>query len=373
MSNRFLDLAAPAIRGLHPYQPGKPIAELEREFGVSDIVKLASNENPLGAAPRALAAIAAAATELARYPDANGFELKRALAARHGVGPECITLGNGSNDVLVLLAESFLGPGLEAVYSRHAFAVYSLVVQATGATHRVAAALPASHAQPHGHDLGAMAELVGPATRMVFIANPNNPTGTWLDAAELERFIASLPAHVVVVVDEAYFEYVGEPGYPDTSAWLGRYPNLVVTRTFSKAYGLAGLRIGYGVSSPELAELLNRLRQPFNTSSLAQAAALAALDDTVHLERSIELNARELVRVGAACRGLGLGVSPSVGNFLLVDMHAEAQPLFTALLREAVIVRPVANYDLPTHLRISIGTKAENDRLIAALARVLGQ
>ena len=372
MSNRFLKLAAPGIRGLQPYQPGKPVAELEREYGVTDIVKLASNENPLGPAPRALAAISAAAAGLARYPDANGFELKRVLAARHGVGPECVTLGNGSNDVLVLLAESFLGPGLEAVYSRHAFAVYALAVQATGATHRVAAALPAGHAQPYGHDLEAMGALVGPATRMVFIANPNNPTGTWLDAAALESFIAALPEQVIVVVDEAYFEYVREPGYPDASSWLSRFPNLVVTRTFSKAYGLAGLRIGYGVSSAELAELLNRLRQPFNTNSLAQLAAVAALGDTAHLERSVELNARELARVGEACRGLGLGVIPSVGNFLLVDMRAEAQPLYAALLRAGVIVRPVANYDLPRHLRISIGTAAENDRLIAALTKVIG-
>jgi histidinol-phosphate aminotransferase len=373
MSNMFLDLAAPGIRGLKPYQPGKPIAELEREYGVTDIVKLASNENPLGPAPRALAAIAAAAGDLGRYPDANSFELKEALAARHGVGAECVTLGNGSNDVLVLLAESFLGPGLEAVYSRHAFAVYALAVQATGAAHRVAAALPADAAQPFGHDLDAMAALVGPQTRMVFVANPNNPTGTWLEAKALERFIAALPRQVIVVVDEAYFEYVRQPDYPDASGWLERFPNLVVTRTFSKAYGLAGLRIGYGLSSPAVADILNRIRQPFNTSSLAQVAALAALQDTDHLARSVELNTAELERVAAACRQLGVAVNPSVGNFLLVDMGTPAQPLFDALLREGVIVRPVANYGLPEHLRISIGTPAENDQLIAALGKVLAR
>ena len=373
MTNKFLDLAAPGIRGLRPYQPGKPIAELERELGVTDIVKLASNENPLGPAPRALAAIAAAAGDLARYPDANGFELKRVLAARHGVRTECITLGNGSNDLLVLLAEAFLGPGLQAVYARHAFAVYALVVQATGAEHRVADALPAEHPEhPFGHDLDAMAALVGPDTRLVFIANPNNPTGTWLDAEALERFVAALPGHVVVVVDEAYFEYVREPGYPDATRWLDRYPHLVVTRTFSKAYGLAGLRVGYAVSSPAIADILNRIRQPFNTSSLAQAAALAALEDEAHLKRSIELNAAERDRVGAACAALGLGVAPSVGNFLLVDLRRDAQPVFEALLRKGVIVRPVANYGLPDHLRISIGTVAENDRLVAALREVVG-
>lgn len=373
MTNRFLDIATPGIRGLKPYQPGKPIAELEREYGVTGIVKLASNENPLGPAPRALEAIAAAAGDLARYPDANGFELKRALAARHGVASDCITLGNGSNDVLVLLAESFVGPGLEAVYSRHAFAVYALAVQATGAAHRVAAPLSADAAQPFGHDLDAMAALVGPDTRLVFVANPNNPTGTWLEAGALEQFVAGLPSHVVVVVDEAYFEYVSEPAYPDTSSWVARYPNVVVTRTFSKAFGLAGLRIGYAISSPEVADILNRLRQPFNTSSLAQAAALAALGDDAHLARSVALNAAEMKRVGAACSALGLGVVPSVGNFVLVDMKTEALPVYEALLRSGVIVRPVENYGFPNHLRISIGTRDENDKLMAALSRVLGQ
>lgn len=372
MTQRFIDLAAPGISGLQPYQPGKPIAELEREYGVSDIVKLASNENPLGPSPRVAAAIASVGAELARYPDANGFELKRALASRHGVGSECITLGNGSNDVLVLLAECFLAPGRSAVYSRYAFAVYPLAVQATGATHRVADALPPDSPQPLGHDLEAMAALVGPDTRLVFIANPNNPTGTWLPAGVLERFIAALPPEVVVVVDEAYFEYVDAPDYPDASRWLERHPNLVVTRTFSKAYGLAGLRLGYALSSSEIAELLNRVRQPFNTSVVAQAAALAALGDETHLARAVELNARERARVAAGCGALGLEVVPSVGNFLLVDMGREAMPLFEALLREGVIVRPVGNYGLPRHLRISIGLPAENDRLLAALGRVLG-
>lgn len=370
MTEKFLDLAVPGIRGLQPYQAGKPISELEREYGVSDIIKLASNENPLGPGMRALDAIAAAAGDLARYPDANGFELKAALAQRHSVVPECITLGNGSNDVLVLLAESFLAPGREAVYSRYAFAVYALAVQATGATHRVAEAHPEGNTQVLGHDLDAMAACIGPQTHMVFIANPNNPTGTWLDAETLKAFIARLPPEVVVVVDEAYAEYVREPDYPDATRWLTRYPNLVVTRTFSKAFGLAGLRIGYAVSSPEIADILNRIRQPFNCNSLAQAAALAALDDAEHLARSVALNNTELERVSVACMELGFDVVPSVGNFLLVGMGREAQPVFEALLREGVIVRPVANYGLPEHLRISIGTPTENDRLIRALEKV---
>lgn len=372
MSNKFLDLAVPGVQGLQPYQPGKPIAELEREYGVKDIVKLASNENPLGPSPAVAEALAAAVPELARYPDANGFELKAALSRRHGVAPECITLGNGSNDVLVLLAESFLAPGLEAVYSRYAFAVYPLAVQATGADHRVAEALPATHPdQPLGHDLAAMAEQVGPRTRLVFIANPNNPTGSWVDAAALEHFLTGLPGHVIAVVDEAYFEYVREPGYPDASQWLDRFPNLVVTRTFSKAFGLAGLRLGYALSDPGVADVLNRVRQPFNTSLAGQVAALAALDDHEHLEAGVTLNNRERRRVATACEALGLTVVPSVGNFILVDVGAPAGPLFEALLRQGVIVRPVGNYGLPNHLRISIGTEAENDRLLAVLPGVL--
>ena len=372
MSNKFLDLAVPGVQGLHPYQPGKPIAELEREYGVSDIVKLASNENPLGPSPAVAAALAASAADLARYPDANGYELKVALAARHDLPAECITLGNGSNDVLVLLAESFLAPGLEAVYSRYAFAVYALAVQAAGAEHRVADALPASHpSQPLGHDLAAMAGLIGPRTRVVFIANPNNPTGTWLDADGLEHFLSGLPAHVVAVVDEAYFEYVSEPGYPDTSRWLERFPNLVVTRTFSKAYGLAGLRIGYALSHPDIADVLNRVRQPFNTSLAAQVGALAALEDEEHLERAVLLNNSERERLAAGHAGLGLETLPSVGNFVLADMGSAAAPMFEALLRRGVIVRPVGNYGLPNHLRISIGTQPENDRFLAALAEVV--
>lgn len=371
MTHAFLDLAVAGVRGLKPYLPGKPVSELEREYGVTGIVKLASNENPMGPAPAVLEAIAREALDVTRYPDSAAFELRRAIAGLHGLPPECVTLGNGSNDVLVLLAEAFLEPGLEAVYSEYAFAVYPIAVQATGATARVAPALGWDHGQPLGHDLAAMADRVGRQTRLVFIANPNNPTGTWVTADALEAFLAGVSADTLVVVDEAYSDYVEEGAYPDCSQWLDRYPNLVVTRTFSKAYGLAGLRLGYSLSNPEIAGLLNRVRQPFNVNSIAQAAGLAALQERDYLRRSVETNNRERDRLAAALDGYGLRYVPSVGNFLLADFGAPAAPLYEALLRLAVIVRPVANYGLPDCLRISIGTPEENARFIAALGQVL--
>ncbi|MBT8116499.1 MAG: aminotransferase class I/II-fold pyridoxal phosphate-dependent enzyme, partial [Gammaproteobacteria bacterium] len=256
--NPFLELAAPGVRALQPYQPGKPVEELEREFGIRDAIKLASNENPFGPSPLAVAAANAVIPTMTRYPEGSGHRLVARLARRHGVAPECITLGNGSNDVLDLVARVFLTPAHEAVYSQHAFAVYPISVQATGARAQVAPAHDGSRGPAYGHNLEAMHDRVGPDTRVVFIANPNNPTGGWLTTDALENFIAALPAHVMVVVDEAYFEYVGEPAYPDTTQWLGRFPNLIVTRTFSKAYGLAGLRVGYALSHPDVAGLLNR-------------------------------------------------------------------------------------------------------------------
>ncbi|MDX1380605.1 MAG: aminotransferase class I/II-fold pyridoxal phosphate-dependent enzyme, partial [Xanthomonadales bacterium] len=291
------ELAAPGVRSLHPYQPGKPISELEREYGVSDIVKLASNENPLGPSPAALEALAREVDELALYPDGSGYLLRQRLAERHGVAPGAITLGNGSNDVLVLLAEAFLTPGDEAVYSQYCFAVYPIAVQAAGAKGVPAAARPADGDQPLGHDLDAMRAAVGERTRLVFIANPNNPTGTWLEAGPLRAFLEDLPDHAIAVVDEAYHEYAVPLGLPDVSTWLDDFPNLVVTRTFSKAYGLAGLRVGYSLSSPAIADLLNRVRQPFNVNSLAQAGAAAALDDDAFIARSVAVNAEGLERL----------------------------------------------------------------------------
>ena len=371
MSNPYLEVAVPGVRGLKPYQPGKPISELEREYGVTGIIKLASNENPLGPGPKAVAAMEAAAGELARYPDANGFELKRAIGARHGVPVDRITLGNGSNDVLVLLAEAFLQPGAEAVFSEYAFAVYPIATQAAGAVARVAPPNPWDHDQPLGHDLDAMAARINERTRIVFIANPNNPTGTWLEAEALGAFIAAVPKDVLVVVDEAYAEYQEEPGYPDCTRWLDRYPNLVVTRTFSKAFGLAGLRIGYALSHPGVADILNRIRQPFNVSLPAQAAAVAALGDNEHLASSIRTNNVELARVTGEIERMGLRFVPSVCNFLLVDFGRDAGPVYEALLRRSVIVRPVGNYGLGDCLRISIGTPDENTCLVDALGAVL--
>ena len=362
----FLALATPGVRGLQPYQPGKPLSELEREYGIRDAVKLASNENPLGPSPKVLAAARDALADMARYPDGNGFDLRQALARRHGLSNANITLGNGSNDVLELVARGFLGPALAAVYSEHAFAVYPIVTQAIGAQHRVAPA------RDYGHDLAAMAARVDERTRVLFIANPHNPTGTWLRAAELEAFLRELPPRIIVVLDEAYAEYVEAADYPDTTAWIERFPNLVVTRTFSKAFGLAGLRVGYAVSDPQVADVLNRVRQPFNVNLAAQAAALAALDDRDYLERSVRANREGMVQMKAGLDELGIGYIPSAGNFLAVDLGRPAAPVYEGLLREGVIVRPVANYGMPNHLRITIGAERENARCLVALAKVLG-
>ena len=369
----FYDLAAPGVRGLTPYAPGKPIAELEREYGVSDIIKLASNENPLGPSPQALEAARTALADIALYPDGAGFELKAALARKHAVAANCITLGNGSSEVLDLVARTFLTPGSESVYDEHSFAMYPIVTQAAGAAGRVAKAHDGTHGPRYGHDLAALRAAVNANTRVVIIANPNNPTGTWLPSTQLEAFIRDLPEQVIVVVDEAYFEYVEEPDYPDTTRWLAHYPNLIVTRTFSKAYALAGLRAGYALSHPAVADLLNRVRQPFNLNSVAQAAARAALDDTAHLAAAVRVNREGMRQLTDACAELGLDYIPSVGNFICIDVGRPGATVYEGLLRAGVIVRPVANYGLPNHLRVTIGTTVQNERFLAALARVLGK
>jgi histidinol-phosphate aminotransferase len=367
----MLRLAAPGIRDLHPYQPGKPISELEREYGVSDIVKLASNENPLGASPAALRAMQAEMQDLALYPDGGGYALKQVLAKRHGITADRITLGNGSNDVLVLLAEAFLTPGLEAVYSQYCFAVYPIAVQAVGAGARLAPAHGGSAAQPLGHDLQAMQALLGPTTRMVFIANPNNPTGTWLLESELRAFLQAVPENVLVVVDEAYHEYARDRGVPDATLWLDEFPNLVVTRTFSKAFGLAGIRVGYALSSPQVSDILNRIRPPFNVNSLALAGAAAALGDTDFIERSVASNREGVRDLSRSLQELGLRTNPSAANFVLVDLGQASEPAYRFLLGRGIIVRPVSNYGLPTHLRITVGTASQNRLVIAALAAFL--
>jgi histidinol-phosphate aminotransferase len=371
MRMHYDELAVPGVRALQPYQPGMPIAELERRYGIRNAIKLASNENPLGPGNLALAAARQALADCARYPEGSGYLLCARLATRHGVASDAITLGNGSNDVLDMIARVFLGPGVEAVFSQHAFAVYPIAVQAVGATARIAPAHDGSRGPAFGHDLAAMRSLVGTDTRVVFIANPNNPTGTWLGEKELHDFVTGLPDHVMVVIDEAYFEYVTAAEYPDTTRWLADCPNLIVTRTFSKAYGLAGLRAGYAVSSPEVAQLLNRVRQPFNVNSIAQAAALAALDDVAHLESSISLNQIGIGQLLSGFKRLNLSYIDSVGNFVVFETRGPAAECYEQLLKQGVIVRPIANYGMPNHLRVTVGLPEENARFLSALEKVL--
>lgn len=373
MSNRFEILAAPGIRELTPYVPGKPPEELERELGISGSIKLASNENPLGPGPHARAALAAAIAGVGMYPDGSGHRLRSSLARRHGVDIGQVTLGNGSNDVLVLLAETFLTPEHEAVYSQYAFAVYPIAVQATGARACVAPAHPPDDPMPLGHDPAAILAAIGPKTRIVFLANPNNPTGTWLTGPEVEALIRAIPPDVIVALDEAYHEYSIGAGVPDGTAWLASHPNLVVIRTFSKAHGLAGLRVGYALSHPDVAELLNRVRQPFNVSVVGLAAAAAALDDQEHVAATIALNRQGLRRLHVGLGALGLKALPSAANFVLCDLGRPAAAVDEALKRRGVIVRPVANYGLPNHLRISTGTAEQNERMLAAMAAVLAE
>jgi len=364
------ELSPAYVRAIAPYQPGKPITELAREFGLDEraIVKLASNENPRGISPKALAAVQAALPDLARYPD--GFELTQALSQRLGVAMQQIVLGNGSNDVLELAALAFLAPGCSAVYSQHAFAVYPLATQARGAASIV---VPA---KDFGHDLEAMLGAIRADTHVVFIANPNNPTGTMLPAAELESFLSRAPKHVIVVVDEAYNEYLDPALRCPSIEWIQRFPNLIVTRTFSKVYGLAGLRVGYAVCRAQVADLLNRVRQPFNVNNLAIAGAVAALADDDFLRDSYALNVAGMAQLLAGCKRLGLAWIPSYGNFVTVAIpragsQSQAGAVFQKLLRLGVIVRPLAGYAMPDHLRVTIGLASENARFLEALETVL--
>lgn len=358
--------ALPYVRAIAPYQAGKPIEELAREHGLQpdQIVKLASNENPLGMPASARAAIEAALGELGRYPDSNGFELKSALSRKLDVPADWITLGNGSNDILEAAAAVMLAPGRSCVYAQHSFAVYPLATQARGAR---AIVVPA---REFGHDLEAMLAAIEPDTRLVFVANPNNPTGTFIGADAMAEFLDRLPRQVVVVLDEAYNEYLPQKLRHPSVEWVRRFPNLLLSRSFSKAYGLAGLRVGYGVAQPELTDLLNRVRQPFNCNSLAQAAAVAALADEAFVARSVAVNTEGMAQVTAAFDILGLRYLPSFGNFVLVQVGDGAR-VYQGLLKRGVIVRPVGNYGLPQWLRVTIGLAEENDRFIAALREVM--
>ncbi|MFC0250774.1 histidinol-phosphate transaminase [Massilia consociata] len=358
------------VRAIAPYQAGKPIAEVAREFGLDEakIVKLASNENPFGVPESSRAAMALAAADLGRYPDANGFELKAALSSRYDVPADWITLGNGSNDILEIAAHAFVQKGEAVVYSQYSFAVYALATQGVGGR---AIVVPA---KDYGHDLDAMAAAIDDDTRLVFIANPNNPTGTFIPANEIEAFLRKVPASVVVVLDEAYNEYLAPQHQFESSQWVRKYPNLIVSRTFSKAYGLAGLRVGFAIAQPAVTDLMNRIRQPFNVNSLAQAAAIAALNDKAFLEKGARNNAEGYRQMTAAFDELGLQYVPSFGNFVLVKVGEDDQAgarVNLALLEQGVIVRPVGNYGLPQWLRISIGLPEENATFIAALERAL--
>jgi histidinol-phosphate aminotransferase len=360
------------VRALAPYIAGKPISEVAREFGLDEanIVKLASNENPLGMPPSAQAAVQRAVSDLGRYPDANGFDLKAALAARYGVPEDWITLGNGSNDILELAAHALVERGQSIVFAQYSFAVYALATQGVGAR---AIVVPA---RAYGHDLDAMLAAIEADTRLVFVANPNNPTGTFIPGEQIEAFLQKVPAGVVVVLDEAYTEYLAAEQRYDAIAWTRRYPNLLVSRTFSKAYGLAGLRVGFAIGQPDLTDLLNRLRQPFNVNSLAQAAAIAALNDQAFLSKSAEVNSAGYRTLTAAFDALGLEYVPSSGNFVLVrvgDDDGAGARVNLGLLKEGVIVRPVGNYGLPQWLRVTIGLPEENAVFVAALRRVLGR
>lgn len=364
--NKFLELALAGVQQLVPYVPGKPVEELQRELGLNEVIKLASNENPLGTGSKVTAAIQATLPELTRYPDGSGFALKTALSRIWEIAPEQITLGNGSSEILELVMRTFVTPDHEVVFSQHAFALYPILTQAVGAQARV---VPA---KDFGHDLSAMSAAVNEKTRVVFIANPNNPTGTLLHKIAVEDFIAALPPYVLCVLDEAYYEFVDPAVRTESLHWPERYPNLIVTRTFSKAYGLAGLRIGYGISSVDVADLLNRVRQPFNANMLALAAAEAALGDAAYLAETLAVNNAGMRQLTAAFKTMGLDWIPSSGNFVSVDLKQNALPIYEALLRKGVIVRPVANYEMPNHLRVSIGTERENQLFIDALREVLG-
>lgn len=363
----YSELAPDYIRAIAPYQPGKPISELERELGITGIVKLASNENPLGASPKAVAAARAALDEIALYPDGNGYELKKALVKRFGVSFDQVFLGNGSNDLLELVARAFLTVDDKAVYSEHAFAVYPLAIQAVGA------AGICVKARDFGHDLDAMREAaIANGAKLVFIANPNNPTGTFLPGKALHEFMRAVPHDVLIVLDEAYNEYLPAECRYDSVAWFSEFRNLIISRTFSKAYGLASLRVGYALGDAQVVDMINRVRQPFNVNSVAQAAAVAALEDADFVKQTFEMNLCGMKQLKEGLSALGLACIPSYGNFISFRI-ADAARAYRRLLELGVIVRPIASYNMPDYLRVSIGLEAQNQKFLSALQQVLGE
>lgn len=368
-SDNLYRLARPAIQAMHPYQPGKPIAELERELGIKDIVKLASNENPLGMSELARQAVIESLADGGRYPDGNGYALKYALQeylqlSGHSLALEQITLGNGSNDLLDIITRCFADYESEVIFSQYAFAVYALSCQSVGAQAVV------TSAKDWGHDLDAMVSAITAKTRLIFIANPNNPTGTSIDRDTLVGFLEQVSSNIIVVLDEAYCEYISDASFPDGIALVSRYPNLIVTRTFSKAWGLASMRVGYAVSHPDIANILNRVRHPFNVNSLAIAAAAAVLKDRRYLEKSVECNANGMKQLEAGLEALGISYIASKGNFIAFDTGSDGASVYQELLQRGVIVRPLGNYGMPSYLRVSIGLESENARFLLALGEL---
>ena len=357
------------VRAIAPYIGGRPITEVAREFNLlpEKIIKLASNENPLGMPTSARIAIQQSLEEVARYPDGNAFELKQVLSKKFAIPETWITLGNGSNDILELIARACVTVGQEVIFSQYAFAVYPIVTQAVGGLAHI------TPAKNYGHDLSAMLKAINDNTKLIYIANPNNPTGTFCAAEDIQDFLSHVPQHIVVVLDEAYTEYLPATQKYDSLAWLKRFPNLLISRTFSKAYGLAGLRVGFGIAQPALTDLLNRIRQPFNVNSLAQAAAIAALNDQEFIERSATLNAQGYTQLTHGLDALGLSYLPSSANFILIkvgnDDHA-GMHVTNKLVEKGIIVRPVANYGLPQHIRVTIGLPEENTSFLKALRAI---
>ncbi len=365
MQTPWESLANEHILGIDPYEPGKPIEELERELGIHDAIKLASNENPLSPSDRVQKAIVGALAQLNRYPDGSGFYLRQALARRHGVTPEQIILGNGSNELIELIVRAFLRAGEEAVIPHPSFVVYPMIVQAAGGI-RVVVTL-----KDYRLDLEAMARAITPLTKLVFIANPNNPTATIVTAPEVEHFMGRIPPTVIVVFDEAYVEFARGPDFPETLAYMHQGRKVFVLRTFSKASSLAGLRVGYGIADGDAVALLHRIRQPFNVNSLAQVAALAALADDAHILECLRMNEAGRHYLYDEFTSLGLKYVPSRANFILVDVGRSAHDIYQWLLREGVIVRPMTSFGMETALRITVGTPEENRRLIKAMRKCL--
>lgn len=366
MKHDFRELANHSIRHLTPYQPGKPIEEVERELGITSSIKLASNENPLGASEQVMQAATQALRQAHIYPDGGQYELKQALSAYLNLPPEQITVGNGSENILELIVKAYLHRDDSAVISEFAFLTIEILIRAAGANLKVASA------SQWGHNIDNMIKAIDDKTRIVFLVNPNNPTGTYTNKSDFEKLLASVPPHVVIVIDEAYSEYIDRQDYPQALSYLASYPNLIITRTFSKVYGLAALRLGYAISSPEIADILNRARLPFNVNSIVAKAGCAALQDQEHVVKSVSLNKKGMRQVEDGLKQQNMSYIPSIGNFITIDV-GDGKTIYQKLLQEGVIVRPLHAYNMPRHIRVTIGTHEQNERFLTALKIVMGE